>query len=79
MPWELVVTSASGYLGGAAMIRLKRLKTYLAALSFEYPAKKIFLYDFHEQKWAEWVADQDVGIYPGQLTAATCNMCNPTA
>jgi len=34
---------------------------YLAALSFEYPAKKILLYDFHTQKWTDWVTDQDVG------------------
>jgi serine/threonine protein kinase/Tol biopolymer transport system component len=34
---------------------------YLAALSFEYPAKKIFLYDFRAQKWAQWIEDEDVG------------------
>jgi eukaryotic-like serine/threonine-protein kinase len=34
---------------------------YLAALSFQYPAKQVFLYDFLTQKWTAWVTDQDVG------------------
>ncbi len=33
---------------------------YLAALSFEYPAKKVFIYDFGKQKWASWVTDEKV-------------------
>ncbi|MGC1620449.1 MAG: winged helix-turn-helix domain-containing protein [Candidatus Acidiferrum sp.] len=36
---------------------------YLAALSFEYPAKKVFLYNFRTQKWSDWISDQDIG-YP---------------
>ena len=34
---------------------------FLAALSFEYPARKILIYDFRTQKWADWVTDHDVG------------------
>jgi eukaryotic-like serine/threonine-protein kinase len=34
---------------------------YLAALSFEYPAKKVFLYDIRTQKWTPWITDEDVG------------------
>jgi tricorn protease-like protein len=30
---------------------------YLAALSFEIPAKKLFLYDFHTRKWTPWITD----------------------
>jgi len=34
---------------------------YIAALSFELHPKKLFLYDFHAQKWSEWLTDQDMG------------------
>ncbi len=34
---------------------------YLAALSFEYPARKVLIYDFHTQRWSDWVTDHDVG------------------
>lgn len=37
---------------------------YLAALSFETISKKLLLYDFHSQKWAEWVTDGDGVEYP---------------
>jgi Tol biopolymer transport system component len=37
---------------------------YLAALSFETISKKLLLYDFHSQKWAEWVTDADGVGYP---------------
>ena len=37
---------------------------YLAALSFEAISKKLLLYDFHSQKWAEWVTDGDGVGYP---------------
>ena len=33
---------------------------YLAAFSFELRPKKIFLYDFHLQRWAQWATDQDM-------------------
>ena len=36
----------------------------LAALSFEAISKKLLLYDFHSQKWAEWVTDGDGVGYP---------------
>jgi Tol biopolymer transport system component len=37
---------------------------YLAALSFETISKKLLLYDFHSQKWTEWVTDADGVGYP---------------
>ena len=33
---------------------------YMAAFSFELHPKNIFLYDFHLQRWAQWVTDQDM-------------------
>jgi eukaryotic-like serine/threonine-protein kinase len=33
---------------------------YMAAFSFEPHPKKIFLYDFQLQKWAQWATDQDM-------------------
>jgi serine/threonine protein kinase len=33
---------------------------YLAAFSFELHPKKIFLYDFHLQRWTQWATDQDM-------------------
>jgi Tol biopolymer transport system component len=33
---------------------------YMAAFSFEIHPKKIFLYDFHLQRWAQWVTDEDM-------------------
>jgi Tol biopolymer transport system component len=37
---------------------------YLAALSFEAISKKLLLYDFHSQRWAEWVTDEGGVGYP---------------
>jgi eukaryotic-like serine/threonine-protein kinase len=34
---------------------------YLAALSFEYPAKTVFLYDFNTNQWTKWFTDRNVG------------------
>jgi Tol biopolymer transport system component/DNA-binding winged helix-turn-helix (wHTH) protein len=34
---------------------------HLAALSFEYPAKRVFIYDVAKQEWASWITDEDVG------------------
>ena len=31
---------------------------YIAALSFEQPSKKLYLYDMHSQKWTQWVVDE---------------------
>ncbi len=41
---------------------------YIAALSFEQPSKKLFLYDVHSQKWTQWIADQGVISYPSWTT-----------
>jgi Tol biopolymer transport system component len=37
---------------------------YLAALSFEIPTKKLFLYDFHTRKWTPWITDIGGVDYP---------------
>jgi Tol biopolymer transport system component len=37
---------------------------YLAALSFEFPSKKLFLYDFHTRKWTPWITDVAGVDYP---------------
>ncbi len=51
---------------------------YIAALSFEQPSKKLFLYDVHSQKWAQWVADQGVLSYPSWTTDSPL-FCSTTA
>jgi len=37
---------------------------YIAALSFEQPSKKLFLYDAHSQKWKQWITDEGAISYP---------------